>query len=908
MHSRMMSGLAASALVVSGLCSLPQQAQAQDRDLGRMSDYIKIAQQDQTGQVVRNRWLVQVEGAVTAQGGKSAQNVNAQKKVMAAAAKAGVKVKQHRSYTRTFNGMAVTMDGKQAAKLARLPGVKGIYPVVTAKRPVTRGGATSPDMATAVNLTGAAIARDDLGLDGKGIKVGVIDSGIDIDHPDLGGKGTNGSTSFPTSRVKWGHDFVGDDYDAEKPDSIPVPDAVPDDCGGHGTHVAGIIGADGDTSGKGIKGVAPKVSFGAYRVFGCNGSTSSEIIMAAMERAEADGMDVVNMSLGASMMTWADYPTAQAADAMSDRGTIMVVSAGNAGESGAFSSGAPSVGRKTISVASFDNSHVTQRAIRAQANGKLYGYTAADEVPVPTTGSLPVVSLGEPGTPQAQGCEPYTEEQKALFADGAAALVQRGTCSFHEKALAAQQAGAKAVLLYNNAPGTISPSVAGDTPITIPVVMLSQQDGTELARQLEQGNVVEWTEQTVSSADPNAGRISSFSSWGASADLDLKPDVGAPGGNIWSTYPLEKGGHTSMSGTSMAAPHVAGNVAQLLQERPELKGQPQTVRTLLQNTADHGALWSLAPDLGLKEMVLRQGSGMVQVDRALLTQQSISPSKISLGEAQRKPVTTELVLRNDSRRATVYTFANESSIGSLGTSDPSFDLMDANVKLPKRVVVPAGKTKKVKVTIQAPTDAPNGYLYGGWIVASSDTGTTLNVPYLGMAGDYQRVDVLRAPGFDGPCLGEMTGPVNDRRAVCLPEQEGLSYSMAKDDQPTPVFRLEYPTEMLQMVVHKANADGTKGEQVGIAAEFVHEGRASANVGLPWDGTYLTTGSSPYQARVQPGDYILEIKALRALGDADNPEDWQSWTSEPFTATFQNPAPVDDGTSPIDPLAVQRAQQ
>ncbi|MGO4956742.1 S8 family serine peptidase [Luteococcus sp. Sow4_B9] len=906
MHSRMMSGLAATALVASGLCAAPTQARAADPDLGRMSDYIKAAERNEGGKVVANRWLVQVEGVVTAQGGNAGKAQDAQKQVAAAAKRAGVKMKQNRSYTRTFNGMAVTMDTAQAEKLARVPGVKGIYPVIQVDRPVTPGTKTSPSMATAVNLTGAAIVRDDLGHDGEGIKVGVIDSGIDIDHPDFGGNGTNGSTTFPTARVQYGYDFVGDDYNEEKAGSLPVPDAIPDDCGGHGTHVAGIIGADGDPAAKGVTGVAPKVTFGAYRVFGCDGPTSSEVILAAMERAEADGMDVVNMSLGAGMMTWPDYPTAVAADAMADRGTIVVAAAGNDGEDGVFTAGAPSVGSKTIAVASYDNSHVTQWAIRLQANGKLYGYTAADGVEVPRTGNLPVVSLGEPGTPQAQGCEPYTDEQKAQVA-GAAVLVQRGTCTFHQKAANAQAAGAAAVLLYNNAAGTLNPSVEGTPEITIPVVMLSQEAGTEIAQQLASGNVMEWTSETTAAEDPNGGRISSFSSWGVGADLSLKPDFGAPGGNIWSTYPLEKGAYTSMSGTSMATPHAAGSIALLLQARPGLKGKAEKVKALLQNTADHDALFSLAPDAGLKEMVIRQGAGMMQLDRALLTQQHVTPSSISLGESEAGPVTVTLNLRNDSKRPTVYTFANEGSVGSVGTSDPSFDVLDAQVDLPKRVVVPPRKTKKVEVTITAPADAPNGYIYGGWIVASSATGATLNVPYMGMAGDYQAVDVLNAPDGSTPCLGEMVGPKDARKPVCLPEQEGLSFSMAEDNQPMPVFRLEYPTEKVQMVVHRANADGSQAELVGVAAEFEHEGRVVGDVGLAWDGSYLTTGSAPYRARVAAGSYILEIKALRALGDAENPEHWQSWTSAPFTARFDAKAPAPGGDQ-VDPLALQRVGQ
>src|SRR5690606_24816076 len=133
---------------------------------------------------------------------------------------------------------------------------------------------------------------------------------------------------------------------------IAVPDPDPDDCNGHGTHVAGIVGANGA-----IRGVAPDVTFGAYRVFGCDGSTTAEIMIAAMERAYADGMDILNMSIG-SAYQWPQYPTAVAASRLVNQGMVVVASIGNNGANGLYSAGAPGLGKNVIGVASFDNTHV----------------------------------------------------------------------------------------------------------------------------------------------------------------------------------------------------------------------------------------------------------------------------------------------------------------------------------------------------------------------------------------------------------------------------------------------------------------------------------------------------------------------------------------------------------------------
>jgi subtilisin family serine protease len=149
-----------------------------------------------------------------------------------------------------------------------------------------------------------------------------------------------------------GHDFVGETYNADPASPayqpVPHPDDFPDDCNGHGTHVSGIVGANDATNG--LKGVAPGVTFGAYRVFGCEGSTESDIMLAAMEMALADGMDVLNMSIG-SAFQWPQYPTAVAADRLVYKGMVVVASIGNTAQAG-YISRRSGLGQKVIGVAS----------------------------------------------------------------------------------------------------------------------------------------------------------------------------------------------------------------------------------------------------------------------------------------------------------------------------------------------------------------------------------------------------------------------------------------------------------------------------------------------------------------------------------------------------------------------------
>ena len=208
------------------------------------------------------------------------------------------------------------------------------------------------------------------GWTGQGVKVAIVDSGVDYTHPDLGGCFGAGC------KVIGGWDFVGDSYDSNPDDStyqpIPHPDANPAPCdpnladqiaqqpgagsssAAHGTHVTGIVAAKA-ASATGVTGVAPNASILAYRVFGCNGSTGDDVIIAALERAYNDGARVLNMSLGDAFNNFASSPDAMASSALVANGVVVVASAGNSGANGLFSVGAPSVGTGVISVASVQN-------------------------------------------------------------------------------------------------------------------------------------------------------------------------------------------------------------------------------------------------------------------------------------------------------------------------------------------------------------------------------------------------------------------------------------------------------------------------------------------------------------------------------------------------------------------------
>ncbi|WP_199521415.1 S8 family serine peptidase [Jiangella anatolica] len=837
-------------------------------------------------------WFVELTAKPVADGGSRAAAQRQQDRVLAQAEVLGADLDVRYTYDRLWNGFSVSGSEADVTRLAASAEVAAVYPVVTVDAP---DPATSePAMDSALGMTGADVAQSELGFTGDGLKVGVIDSGVDIDHPDLGGSGTPGGTAFPTERVVAGYDFVGDDYNADDTSAayqpVPHPDDNPDDCLGHGSHVAGIVGADGDSAAGGVRGVAPDVEFGAYRVFGCGGSTTSDIMLAAMERAHADGMDVVNMSIGAGFVTWPEYPTATASDALVDEGVVVVASIGNNGAAGTWSAGAPGVGEKVIGVASFDNTEYDARMFTVTPDGREFGYADAAGAPsAPTSGDLPMSRTGTPAS-TADAC---TATGALPDLTGTVALIERGTCSFYEKARNAQQAGAAAVVLYNNVAGAFAPTVApptpADPPITIPVVAVPQAEGVELDSRIAAGaTTLTWTDETTTVENSTAGLISSFSSYGMASDLTLKPDLGAPGGLIRSTYPLEEDGYAVVSGTSMASPHVAGAVALLLQAHPSLT--PAQVRDQLQNTADP-ADWSLVPGAGYFEPAHRQGAGMLDIDDAILAPVSVSPGKLSLGESSAGPAERTLTLTNDGDAPVTYALSHVDGITTAGApNNPQFFEGGASVAFsPSSVTVPAGSSVSVEVTVTAPAEPDLGQ-YGGWVVLTPSEGQPLRVPFAGFAGDYQQLPILTPTGAGLPELGDVTACDRYVGVNCtmggefdlLPD--GATFSMTEGDYPVVIAHLEHAAQNVSLQLFHAKADGTAGRPYGRLNTVLSEdyvGRSSAAGAFnayTWDGTRPRGSGTDQRVPVPDGRYVLRLTAAKPLADPADPAHVETWDS------------------------------
>lgn len=851
-------------------------------------------------------WFVELASPPTVEGTSQA-TVRAEKDQFRAAARAaGVRFQEKFTYDKLFNGISVRIDRGQLGALARVPGVVAIYPVSKIQTPPLNPA--DPGMTSALAMTGADYAQSVLGLSGRGIKVAIIDTGIDYDHPDLGGNGVptpspgGPSPNFPNSRVITGYDFVGDNYNADGTGDqlVPHPDPWPDDCAGHGTHVSGIVGAHGS-----IVGVAPNVKFGAYRVFGCAGSSGDDVIMAALEQALDDHMDVVNMSLGADY-TWPQSPLGKASDRLVRHGVVVVAAMGNAGATGLYSGGAPGEGHLVIAAASFDNTQVTLTSFTLSPDNAAIGYTPAAGAPAPpTSGSFPMARTGTPTTTN-DGCNPLAPGSLT----GKVALIRRGTCSFYIKASNAQTAGAAGVVLYNNVAGFVNPTVAGTPAITIPVVMVTAVDGALInGRIAGAGVTMTWTNNLVNEPNPTGNLISSFSAYGLAPDLTLKPDIGAPGGSIRSTFPIELGSYTTLSGTSMATPATAGGVALLLESRHTCRGhdgrwdwdrhsrcddgwnrgghddddlRAADVRGILQNNAIPHP-WFGNPALGFLDNVHRQGAGMLNIPGAVLATADVTPSKLSLGDSKNGPDHRTLTIHNNGRHDVTYDITHVPALSTgTNTFTVSFFTDSATVDFSRTAVtVRRGDDAKVHLTITAPDTLPDHGIYGGYIVFTprgdgDDDGDDqpISVPYAGFHGNYQSIQVLTSAGFGLPWLtdADFSGPFG----------AGHTFTLAGTDQPNIIAHFDHQSRLVRLQAQKVGDSKPLGK---IEPDLDYFGRNSSSTSIfdfVWDGMIVKRDGTIFAA--PNGDYQLILSVLKALGDRDNPADWETFTTPTFTIT------------------------
>lgn len=568
-----------------------------------------------------------------------------------------------REFEQLFNGFSFQLPENKIAHLLTIEGIKRVDPNIL----------YSVTLDESVPFIGGERIRsklDDEGnrLTGKGVKIAVIDTGVDYQHPDL------------KENFKGGFDVV--DQDEDPMETIEGLKTI------HGTHVAGIIAANGK-----IKGVAPEAEIYAYRALGPGGKGTTEQVIEAIEKAVEDGVDIINLSLG-NTVNGPDWPTSIALDKAVEKGIVAVTSNGNSGPN-MWTVGSPGTSTKAISVgASTPPLNVPYLTIVGSRK----------EIPLNSmVGAKPWKLKRDL---ELVDCGLGTEEDISNEVKNKVALIKRGIIPFSEKVRIAKEAGAKAVVIYNNTPGDFVGSL--EQSFDIPVASITGQDGTWMKNEILENNHYA---RTIYRKEED--QIASFSSRGpVTYNWEIKPDVVAPGVAIDSTIPK---GYLGLNGTSMSAPHVAGAAALIKQAHPDWT--PEQIKAAIMNTAK-----PIVSKDGERYSPHEQGTGRIQIEKAVNTDTLVYPGTISFGNwkinQSRNTKNIELTIKNTSDKTKIYHVK------------PPFEIPDGvQWKVPFATIIKANEEKKVPITIDiAPSVLSSGIHYGEFTIEGGKE--EVKVPYM----------------------------------------------------------------------------------------------------------------------------------------------------------------------------------
>ncbi|KAI9164207.1 Minor extracellular protease vpr [Paramyrothecium foliicola] len=798
----------------------------------------------------------------------------------------------------------LTTADESVARIAAMPSVKAIHPVRTYYLPPLQVISTVPQGRRHVDLMKRQETSDTFsthqmtqidmlhkrGISGRGIKIAVVDSGIDYMHPALG------ECFGPGCLISYGTDLVGDSFTGSGP---VLPDDDPMDCSGHGTHVAGIIAAQDNPFG--IKGAAPNVTLGAYKVFGCGNSVTNDVLIAAFNQAYEDGSDIITSSIG-GVSGFMHESWAVAVSRIVDAGVPCTLISGNDGSMGMFYGSSAASGKNVIAVASFDNLVVPSLVVEGSytvgsEQPKQFVFTPGEPLAWPNSSLSLWAPTFNSSDPIAQGCDPFAHENADLR--GHVVLLKRGTCPFSQKAVNAAAIGASYIMLYNDAPGTTTVSADASTGIQ-GVGVTTPEYGAIWLEALANGQSVKLTvgptrDLQVSNSLNNGtgGYVSTWSSWGPNFDGLSKPQIGAVGGNVLSLYPRALGTYAVLSGTSMAYPQVAGILALIAEAKKTL--DPATLEALIVANAKPSVFHDGLTPLNLLAPVAQQGGGLIQAYDAAFASTLLNVASLSFNDTVNASLEQDFTIQNLGLHsisyrlshlpaASAYTFAVAEDIdpmsfpNDLTSEHGSLSFSETNI------TIQPGQTVRVSVTGSPPNlDARRLPVWSGFILLEGSDQSTMRLPYQGILGSLSDHQVLKSALMtttDSPDFAEI--PSN--YTFILPGPNVTSES--SDSLPGLIINLSFgsPHIRAELVPITMNAPNRTTEALGSNAigqiyTFPMEGVGRGMLPIAWEGRMQDGTYAP------EGEYKMVIRALRIFGNQDRIEDYETAETGQFRIKY-----------------------
>ncbi|KAF6823024.1 serine endopeptidase [Colletotrichum plurivorum] len=824
-----------------------------------------------------------------------------------------------------FTGLSVEMTKGDVETLRILEGVGRVWPsrriqMASVIHGRTFGSGTSAANYSIHGMTGVDTLHE-AGIRGKGVKVAIVDTGVDYNHPALGG-------GFgPEFKVIGGYDLVGDtEWPLGGANKSPDKDPFEEDSSGHGTHVSGIVAGKTDS----WQGVAPEASILSYKVFGGdNGNTDEETLIEAFLRAHSDGADIITCSIGGpggfSSNAWAEI-----ASRLVDQGLIVTISAGNDGEEGVFFPDNGMSGKNVLAVASTEPSSVPGMPVEFtfrdgnQRNVTTWGFFHFDlQHFFPTNGSLPVKVLSTDPYNVSVGCEVVAGWQNRTDLSGALVVAPKGGCPGMFKRYSLQRAGAEHVLLFND--DQLYP-MGDDWTARGVEGILGHDEGVTILQAIERGVNVsarffnDSTTPFMNLKNP-AVVASYFTSMGGLYDLQIKPDVAAPGSNIFSTMP--DGQFGLKSGTSMATPYVAGIAALYIgeyggrwQHGPGF-GKMLTSRILASTEYIRWHDGVNMTDYGVPAPVFQVGNGLVNATKVLRQSTQLSWSKFALNDTANFQAHHGVNVTNNCTRPVTYNFYLEPAGGyeSWGSQDPDEFNTLFRPLLPEKMMpvvtfpegeftLEPGETREATFHFEPPRDLNETSIpiYSGRIIIGGSNDDYLAVPYMGVGTDLRKK-------FKKMFADDYPRVISTRNMTLLEDKSKFSFDLSTDVQDFPrlLVRVRWGAEALRWDIFEGDWEEEDwswppvvGEEgfLGMAATWDYDGfipifdpdfdnemdlirgpipELSRDVfGYPsyramWLGRFANG------TKITVGKYTMRIATLAPFGDPNDSDDWDTYT-------------------------------